>query len=234
VAVQVWLVLLAELAPRAAELEQTLSGDEYARAARFHFARDRTRYVLARGALRGVLGQAVGRPAGELSFAYGPQGKPRLSARAGADEPEFNLSHSDEVALIAVAPAGCDIGIDVERVRPLAAADELPMAIFSAGDAATFWALAPPARDAAFFRAWTRKEALVKATGRGFSTDVAGVEVTFAAGDPPLARRLPPEFGARARWSVRDLGELVPVGYAAAVAAAGSLDGLVAARWPGP
>ena len=82
--VHVWSVALDVPPQRLAALESSLSDPERARAARFHFRRDRERFSAARGTLREILGAYLGRPPGEVDFAYGPQGKPRL---ASADAP---------------------------------------------------------------------------------------------------------------------------------------------------
>lgn len=140
-----------------------LSPDERERAGRFHFERDARRYVVAHGVLRAVLGRELGHPPAAIALVRGPHGKPHL-ADGG---PRFNLSHSDEIALIALH-ATREVGVDVERARPLPDMPQLAALAFAPAERAAWEALPPEARTAAFFRAWTRTEALAKARGGGF------------------------------------------------------------------
>lgn len=201
-------------------LSRTLSADELERAGRFHFMRDRARFIAARAALRAILARYLGLDGASLAFTYGPHGKPALGDPVGEVDVHFNLSHSDELALVAVTRR-CPIGIDLEAVRPFKNVEYVPERIFSARELAEFQDLRPSLREPAFFNAWTRKEALVKATGLGFSTDVAEVEVTFA---PGLAARLVSLHGdteAAGGWTLREL--VTTPRYAAALALHGPI-----------
>ena len=79
-----------------------LSADERARASRFVFERDRIRYVAARSFLRHIVAACIGGDPVDLSFSYGPHGRPRLSASHGL-VPDFNLSHTGDLAMLAVS-----------------------------------------------------------------------------------------------------------------------------------
>jgi 4'-phosphopantetheinyl transferase len=94
---------------------ELLSADERARAGQFMFDRDRRRYIAARARLRIILARYVGQAPAALQFHYGPHGKPAL------DGISFNLSHSADLALLAVS-RGTVVGVDIERVRPIAGA----------------------------------------------------------------------------------------------------------------
>jgi 4'-phosphopantetheinyl transferase len=148
----VWSVELAQPAARVAELEALLSADERERAARLA---DRARWVVARAALRTVLARELRAPPETLRFALGAHGKPELP---GA-ELRFNLSHSGDRALIAVA--GAEVGVDVERTARRSRAVERTL---TAGERA---ALTGPDRHVELLRIWCRKEALAKALGGG-------------------------------------------------------------------
>lgn len=126
--------------------------------ARFRFEKDRLRYAVSHAALREILALYAGRAPGQLLFQEEANGKPALDPPAVS----FNLTHSGDLALVAVAPAG-RIGVDIEQLRPVADADAIAERLFT-----------PEEREAAarggaaeFFRIWTRKEALVKASGEG-------------------------------------------------------------------
>ncbi|MEV4173301.1 4'-phosphopantetheinyl transferase superfamily protein, partial [Nonomuraea sp. NPDC049709] len=94
-------------------------------------------------------------------------GRPCLDRGEGRPAPDFNLSHSDAWALVAVAPEGARVGVDVERVR--ADLDHLALArhLYQPEEVARLLAAGPGADLTEYFRLWTAKEAFVKATGAG-------------------------------------------------------------------
>lgn len=133
-----------------------LSQDERERAQRFHFSRDRRRFVVGRAILRTLLSAHTGVPAAGLRFTYGPFGKPALSADQNHRGICFNASGSDDIALYAFTRCG-ELGVDVERVRPFPEWREVAR-MASLEDVET-------AND--FFAAWARHEARIKAAGLG-------------------------------------------------------------------
>jgi 4'-phosphopantetheinyl transferase len=160
---------LADLhAPLAQQQLASLSDAERERAARFVFERDRRRYLAAHCALRQLLSARTGTPAAALTFREGPFGKPSLS-----HEPRcaFNMSHSEDVALIAMADAGesGEIGVDVEMLRPMLDAIALARQNFSVSECDELAATKPGGQALAFLLGWTRKEACLKAIGSGLS-----------------------------------------------------------------
>ncbi|WP_119154011.1 4'-phosphopantetheinyl transferase family protein [Caldimonas tepidiphila] len=179
---RLWCVRLDREPPAAAL--QNLSHEELERAARFVFERDRRRHLAAHCALREILARATGREAAWLRFESGPHGKPALAP--AASRCSFNMSHSEDLALIAVAPRG-ELGVDVEVLREVP--DALPLAErhFTARERQELLrAPAGAARHLAFLRGWTRKEACLKALGTGLSLEAAGFETGLA----PEARRV--------------------------------------------
>jgi 4'-phosphopantetheinyl transferase len=174
--VHVWGTSLAVTTPTRDFLTGLLSPDERERASRFHFNRDRDRYVAARGRLRLLLGAYAGLAPADLRFAYGAHGKPTLETSPAAARLRFNLSHSGDLAVYAVA-LGRDVGIDVERLRPVPEMEDIVRRWFPEEDRRRYAAGAGGDRVRAFFAAWTRREALVKARGEGLSAfGNAGVE----------------------------------------------------------
>jgi 4'-phosphopantetheinyl transferase len=166
-----------------------LSADERDRARRYRAPEARDRFVLARAALREILGGYVGLPPEQLRFAYPcacgrDDCEPsRRKPRVEPDTLRFNVSHTEGLALIAVS-RGRELGVDVERVRPLAAAATWAL---DANEAEAIAALPEPERLDAFYRAWTRREAHAKARGDGLApTDERGrwwfVELTPTPG----------------------------------------------------
>lgn len=189
---------------------ETLSAEEHWRAHRFHDARERRRYVAARIALRGVLARYTDQPPAALRFVRGEWGKPRLEPRG----PSFSITQSSELALIAVGTM--DVGADIERLREVPDCAELANALFARQEHAALIALPPERRLDAFLRCWTRKQALVKATGLGIALPLESFAVPL---DGDALVRLPVGEREPSLWSLR---ALVPRDdYVAAVAARG-------------
>lgn len=147
---------------------EILSEQERQRASRFIFERDRQRYVAAHVSLRTLLGARLKLAPAHLTFAIGPFGKPALTSAAVA----FNLSHSEDRALIGIANEG-DIGVDIEKNRPMRDAVALARANFHPLEQDELHAVKESERDAAFLSGWTRKEACLKALGSGLSISAA-------------------------------------------------------------
>ena len=212
--VDVWRADL-ELGPQELyRLQQTLSPDELDRIARLHFPKDQQRFIAARGILRDILARYLGRSPAELHFSYTSFGKPSLASDCAADSLRFNLSHSGSIALYAVTRQR-EVGIDLERIEPRFAADDIAEKFFSRNEIAAFHFLPASARLRAFFNCWTRKEAYVKARGAGLQIPLESFDVSLAP-DEPAAFLSEGEFG----WSLRAL-PLDPE-YAAAVAVEGN------------
>ncbi|MEM7051160.1 MAG: 4'-phosphopantetheinyl transferase superfamily protein [Acidobacteriota bacterium] len=190
--IHLWRVPLDPPAEKVAACRDLLSQDERQRADRFHFDRHRRRFTVGRGVLRRLLGQYLDRAPRDIRFSYGPKDKP---AAEDSGTLSFNLSNSHELALIAVLQ-GPEVGVDLERLRPMPDAEDLAERFFSRSERVALRAVAAgSSKDRAFFRCWTRKEAYVKATGDGLSLpldrfDVSLDEPRFLAldGDPEIAR----------------------------------------------
>jgi 4'-phosphopantetheinyl transferase len=213
--VHVWRIALEPPSTGIEPFLHVLSPDERVRADRFHLARDRGRFIVGRGALRTLLGRYLGTEPARLGFRYGPQGKPALSEGASL---QFNLTHSQGLALLAVAE-GREVGIDLEQVRPMADAERIISRFFSPRECADFLALPEPERLPAFFRGWTRKEAYIKARGLGFSMPLDQFDVTLAPDAPPQLLRVEGTPRETERWSFCDLAP--GPGFLAAMAVEG-------------
>lgn len=215
--VDVWRAELDLAPPRLEELARTLAADEMARAWRFYFPQDRARFIAARGLLRRILALYTHMPPEALRFTYGARGKPSLAApRSGF---EFNLAHSRGLALYAVTRER-PVGVDVESIRPELAAERIAERFFSAEETAALRALPPEEQAAAFFRCWTRKEALLKAWGQGLGFGLDRFTVSCAA-DQAALLATPFDPAEAARWSLYSL-EPGP-GYAGALAVRGAV-----------
>lgn len=169
--VHVWHARTDELAVADAELRRALSDDEVARAEGFRFTRHASRFIRRRWLLRRLLA-AYGADIGTGTVPAGANGKP--SPLAGG-RLRWNASSSEGTAVVAVTREH-DVGVDVERLRPVGDRDLLAATVLTPGERAGLAALDPAARDAAFLRLWTVKEAFLKAEGTGLSLDPARVE----------------------------------------------------------
>lgn len=221
--VHVWRASLTDR-PRSDHLG-ALSPEELERARRFANPERRHGFLVARAMVRGVLAQELGADAAALRFAVGPHGKPLL------DPPQtlqFNLSHSGDVVVVAVADDR-EVGVDVERIKPAIDHVALARRFFSPLENEQLATLAPSLQHAAFFAAWTRKEALVKAWGVGLSLPLNRFDVSLLPHRPAQLLGAREGAGRLGHWSVHELDS--GPGYAAAVAVEGVLGDLTYRRW---
>jgi 4'-phosphopantetheinyl transferase len=183
-----------------------LTPQEREHATRFRLAEHRRQFIVCRGTLRKILSRYLELHPARIAFVYNHHGKPSLRD----SDLRFNVSHSGSWALQAVTRAG-EVGVDIERMDPQFAAEQIPERFFSPREVAQLRALPADLQTAAFFRCWTRKEAYIKARGLGLALPLDSFDVSLGPDDPPALLR-----GADG-WSVRDLE--APPGHAAAVAA---------------
>jgi 4'-phosphopantetheinyl transferase len=142
-------------------LPPELTIEEKARAERYKVASARQQFATCRACLRTLLGQYLRLPPHEVPIAYSGAGKPMLAdLLAGL---HFSVSHSHELAVIAVARR--PVGIDIEHLRALENPEGLVRRFFSQAEQETYLALPTNLREAGFFRGWTSKEAIIKARG---------------------------------------------------------------------
>jgi 4'-phosphopantetheinyl transferase len=177
-----------------------LTADEQQRAGRFRLEADRQRFTVTRGVLRAALGQYLGAAPESLRLDRNRFGKPSLARDQNPVGISFNVSHSGGFSLLAFGLAA-HLGVDVERHRAETNIDDLARTVFSPAECAGLLALPDALRRGAFFEAWVRREAVVKALGGGLPLLHDTCEVANAAVGP---------------WCVRNLD--VGPGYAAAVA----------------
>lgn len=224
--IHVWRVSLSVPEAHWASLWGYLSEDERQRAARFYFTKDRERFVARRGALRAILTAYLSIAPDRLRFRYNSHGKPVLQEASGGGGLYFNLAHSGELALVAVAN-GRELGVDLERIRPEVECLPIARRFFSPREVQSLMSLPPEAQMAAFYRGWTRKEAYIKARGKGLSLPLDQFDVSLAPGETATLLATRPDPMEAARWSLRELD--VAAGYAAALAMEGS--GWALKRW---
>jgi 4'-phosphopantetheinyl transferase len=209
--VHVCLVPLKISPAQLRRLQRFLKPDEHARATRFRTWELMSRFVASRAALRAVLSGSLGMHLVDVPLAYGSYGKPYIPGSAIG----FNLSHSADCALIAIA-LDWEIGVDVERVRPIADRDDIARQHFCPEELADLLSLEAGLRDRGFFACWTRKEAYVKALGEGLNATLNSFRVPILVDHAPALSR----YHDRRLFELHDVSPEVNVAAAVAVGGA--------------
>ncbi|WP_168188642.1 4'-phosphopantetheinyl transferase family protein [Thermoflavimicrobium daqui] len=162
--VHVWLVDISQFDPDS--IFYLLSPEEQSKAQRFHFAKDRKSYTVSHGAVRIILSKYLGISPEKIMFGTESHGKPLITYPSNPPL-HYNLSHSGLRALIAISHQ--PIGVDVEQIR--SDFDHLSLAphIMSSQELHSFQQLPTDQKQSTFFLLWTRKEAYIKAIGKGLS-----------------------------------------------------------------
>ena len=212
--IQIWSTQLDLDRAQIDKFSQFLTTAERQRAAKFINPRHGDRWIVARGYLRQILSQYLDLRPDRIEFSYGEQGKPAIAG----SQLQFNLSHSGDLAVYAIG-AQHPIGIDIESIHPIAAAD-LVDRFFSPAEQTIFHNLPIDLQQAAFFHAWVQKEAYLKACGTGLHTPLDKIEVSI---DPrtPAAIMAAPIAGT---WRIQKL-EIAP-DFASAMAIGGDYDNI--------
>ncbi|MGA3324729.1 MAG: 4'-phosphopantetheinyl transferase superfamily protein [Terriglobia bacterium] len=202
--IDVWRVCLDSREQSEQDLRGVLAPDELARAARFHFERDRGRYVRGRATLRFLLGRYLETPPAEILFQYENNGKPEVALPQESRGLRFNVSNSGGLALIAVG-SGIAIGVDIEKARPMPDLLDIARRFFSAREIQALLAVSENKRQEAFFACWTRKEAFLKATGFGLSYPLSGFSVSVDPDGPAELCQGGENGNAAGHWSLSDI-----------------------------
>lgn len=199
-------------------MEQLLSCDELHRAGRFRNPQHSRRFVVAHGRLRQRLAMLLGTAPASIRFSAGSHGKPCLAGELAETGLQFNLSHSGGLGLVGWAWRRA-VGVDIECWRPLHDEAALVRRYFSSAEAVAYGSLPQALRRAAFFAGWTRKEAFVKAVGRGLGLPLDSFTVSLGdeAGPQLLQGCTLPDDGRR--WCIS--APRLESGVSAAVAVEG-------------
>lgn len=144
------------------KLSKHLSTRELERANKFMFANDNKTYTVCHAILRLILARLLKASSSLLDFEYEENGKPFINNK----EIEFNLSHSKSHCVIAISPL--QLGIDIEVPKKLVNFDDVVKKVFTQKEQDLIYTSSDPAKT--FFTFWTRKEAVIKATGKGITS----------------------------------------------------------------
>ena len=212
--VHAWLAPLTSDRPLAGvgDPASELSDDEKQQASRFRFDRDRDRYLRSHTLLRRLLGRYLDEAPAAVRIVRSPNGKPMLPD----DSPlTFNMSHSSTLGLFGFTRTG-PIGVDVERLRASVDVVSLSERFFTEAESRLIADANGDDRLRYFFTAWVRKEAVVKAVGRGLAIPLSAVDVT--PGDPAPHRTASLAEDPPSTWQIIDLP--APADHRAALATA--------------
>jgi 4'-phosphopantetheinyl transferase len=171
--------------------------------------------VRRRAVLRVILGAYLGVAPSAVTYTVNEFGKPAVIASATCCGLSFNASHSEGVALIAIGRS-VRVGVDIERLRPVAEAESIAGRFFARNEAAALLCLPPRDRVQGFYNAWTRKEALVKALGSGLSTPLDAFEVSVRPGEAAAIVRMDIVGEAAQGWRLHHMEPAV--GFVGALA----------------
>jgi 4'-phosphopantetheinyl transferase len=225
----VWIASAVNLEPATlARLEVTLSSTERIQASKFRFLPDRTRYIFAHGVLREILSRYVGKLPNQLTFVVNDFGKPSLK-NAGPDGPIlFNMSHSEGLVIVAVT-LDCCVGVDTEFIRPIEDIDSLAQRFFTTREQALVQAAPVDRKEHVFYRCWTRKEAYIKAIGKGFSIPLDSFDSSLALGAQGRWLQTTNDSLADNTWWLSDLALLE--GYVGALVVEGRVPKITYVTW---
>lgn len=210
--VTVWPISLYRTTDELARDRALLSEEERRRASSFLFDRDKRRFVAAHAGLRRVLGEVLNCEPQSLDVTSQANVKPTLASGPAHnprahDDVHFNLTHCGEIAVVAttrVAP----VGIDVEVVRDLPDMQAVAAVVFTDQERRQLGEVPSAQRSRAFFTGWTRKEAVIKATGEGFGADLSAFSVSLRP-DEPAGFMQPPHAADGEHWHLRHV-DLAP------------------------
>jgi 4'-phosphopantetheinyl transferase len=226
--VHVWHADFKTVRYRMNSLRQLLDPEERDRASRFKLAAPREQFVISRAFLRLALGGYLRIAAPDVRFQIIAHGKPEL---AGGGNIRFNLSHTDGVAVLAIARHRA-VGVDVERVRDNVEALEIADRFFSSVE--SDWLRSQPAseRIPSFFACWTAKEAYIKACGKGLSSPLRGFSVIPRTSNDKLQLEICGHPECSTAWAIWRLDLGPDLRCAVAVQAENSRVRL--GKWPWP
>lgn len=224
----VWRATLAADAKELGRLQELLGQSERQRAGQFRFEKDRRAYILCHGILRSLLGRYLEVEPNKLSFSSNARGKPHLSQPLDNLHLRYNLSRSNGVALFAFARYR-EVGVDIELLRSIPDWESIAQQMLTPQERAALYLLPAEDRLAGFFNSWTRKEAILKATGEGIVGGMERVEVTLTPGEPARLLHIDGQASVGCQWTLHHL-DPAP-NFVAAVAVKGPSVRFVCRSW---
>ena len=200
-----------------------LSRDEVERANRFYFERDRMQFIVRRGILKQIIANYLAIDPKNLLFEYNRFGKPFLITDSLKHDLRFNMSHSKNMAIYCIGYQK-DVGIDIEYIQEDFEFHQIIDRFFSLNEKKHIQKITIDKRREAFFRIWTRKEAVLKALGKGVSFPLQKVNVPYDRSSFTIRINSIGNQCKETSWYVQDL--FPANNYIASIAIEGSGSGL--------
>ena len=202
--VHIWRAFLEVPSQSVQKLKGSLSIDERMKAERFSFERDRNQFIAARGILRLILGCYLSIEPGAIQFCYDKNGKPRLQNAFGKTGVQFNLSHSEGLAMY-VFTKDHEVGVDIEYMLDMPESKEIVEQFFSVRERVIFDTLPTSEKQETFFNWWTRKEAFTKAVGTGLSYPLDSFDALLAERKSVDSLVILGDVQGGPRWTIWDV-----------------------------
>ena len=180
--IHVWLNYLNVHEARIKHLYPLLTSAEKERSERFKFYKHRKAFIASHGFMHMALSNYIDSTADEIEFSYADQGKPSIIETQNPYNIQFNLSHSNNIAIIAICK-NRSVGIDIEYAHRKTDWLGISKRFFTENEQKMFFSLTEESQKEAFFKIWTRKEAHMKVTGQGLSLAPNQFEISV----PPVA-----------------------------------------------
>jgi 4'-phosphopantetheinyl transferase len=196
--VDVWQADLNQYARCLSKLTAVLNEQEKQRADTFQQPLLRNRYIAVRAITRHVLANYLSAQPADLQFSLGEYGKPDLIS----DSLYFNISHTDHLLLIAVGNLP-DIGVDIELIKTRSNMDGMAKRCFAESEFQFWQPLPEPQSQETFYRLWTKKEAFVKAIGRGIALGLNRCEIESQKDGQIIS--IPEDYGLACDWKITEI-----------------------------
>lgn len=174
--VHIWLLNLEENLFQLNKLKSILSPDEQIKANKFRFPIHQNRFIIARANLRLILSKYLVVKPQAIEFSYSEKGKPSLAKHLNQQLIEFNLSHSENLALYGFTLKN-KIGVDIEKIKENSDTDGIAKRFFTNNEYQIISQLSGKEKHKTFFKFWTSKEAYLKAIGEGLTGGLNNVEI---------------------------------------------------------
>ncbi len=215
--IDVWFLSLDTKEAILDKLRIILSEDEIEKAQCLFSAEQMKHFITSRGFLRLLLSRYLKVKPGEIEFQYNNNGKPALSGKY-KKELCFNISHSHGTALYGIAMRR-SIGVDVEKIRTNISYNKIANRQFSQSEINMIQKAPFDENIQTFFNIWTRKEALLKATGKGLLSPMSQFDVSKTPDEPVTFLKYLPTSEKNSDWNIYDLD--IGSGFCGALAVKG-------------
>lgn len=197
--IHIWSIDLNNYICQSENLYNILIDDECERANALTHKEDKSFFVVTKGIVRKILSLYTNIMPHCIKFAYNDCGKPYVSNQKDASNLYFNISHSENFALCIIA-WDREVGIDIEKIRYLDNYKSIARQFFSSEEYLNLTSLPPKSQIKAFFKYWTRKEAFIKATGRGLSYPLNKFTVSLKPNEPAVLYKLNESIQKPINW----------------------------------